>query len=110
MAEIPMDKVFHALADPLRIQIIESLRHTEYCVQDLCNSLNVSQSKLSFHLRVLKEASIVRSQSRGRWNYYSLNLPQIAAVEQHLAEYRCQAQMLPPHSRSTKALATHKNS
>jgi ArsR family transcriptional regulator len=74
--DIPAAKAFHALSDPLRLRIIESLRDNEYCVADLCDHLNVSQSKLSFHLRVLKEAAIVRSRPQGRWTYYSLNLPQ----------------------------------
>lgn len=86
--DIPAAKSFHALSDPLRLKIIESLREDEYCVADLCEHLNVSQSKLSFHLRVLKEASIVRSRPQGRWTYYSLNLPQIVAIEQHLADFR----------------------
>ncbi len=88
MSEITFVKSFHALSDPLRIRIIESLRHAEYCVQDLCAHLTVSQSKLSFHLRVLKEAGIVRSRPHGRWTYYSLNLPQIVTLEQHLADIR----------------------
>jgi ArsR family transcriptional regulator len=86
--DIPAAKAFHALSDPLRLRIIESLRDNEYCVADLCDHLNVSQSKLSFHLRVLKEAAIVRSRPQGRWTYYSLNLPQIVVLEQHLADYR----------------------
>lgn len=88
LAEIPTAKAFHALSDPLRLRIIESLRNSEYCVADLCDHLDVSQSKLSFHLRVLKEAAIVRSRPQGRWTYYSLNLPQIVALEQHLADFR----------------------
>ena len=88
MPEISYSRVFHALSDPLRIRIIESLRHVEYCVQDLCAHLEVNQSKLSFHLRVLKEAGIVRSRPHGRWTYYSLNLPQIVTLEQHLADLR----------------------
>jgi len=82
------EKAFHALSDPLRLQILESLREQEFCVCDLCTHLTVSQSKLSFHLRVLKEAGIVRSRPHGRWTYYSLNLPQIVALEQHLADFR----------------------
>ena len=88
MVEVSFIKSFHALSDPLRIRIIESLRSAEYCVQDLCAHLKVSQSKLSFHLRVLKEAGIVRSRPQGRWTYYSLNLPQIVTLEQHLADLR----------------------
>lgn len=79
---------FHALSDPLRIQVIELLREQELCVCDLCDRLNVPQSKLSFHLKTLKEAALVRSRQEGRWIYYSLNIPQFAILEQYLAEYR----------------------
>jgi len=86
---------FHALSDPLRIQILELLREQELCVCDLCDRLSVPQSKLSFHLKTLKEAGLVRSRQEGRWIYYSLNLAQFIALEQYLAEYRRFSQMLP---------------
>lgn len=78
---------FRALSDPLRIQIIELLRSQELCVCELCEKLEVSQSKLSFHLKNLKEAKLIRSRQQGRWVYYSLNLVQFATLEQYLAEY-----------------------
>jgi ArsR family transcriptional regulator, arsenate/arsenite/antimonite-responsive transcriptional repressor len=79
---------FHALSEPLRVQVLDLLRTQELCVCDLCDALKVTQSKLSFHLKVLKEAELVRSRQAGRWIYYSLNLPQFAVLEQYLAEYR----------------------
>ncbi|MEO1094762.1 MAG: metalloregulator ArsR/SmtB family transcription factor [Cyanobacteria bacterium J06638_28] len=91
MAQTSLVKAFHALSDPLRIQIVETLRHQECCVQDLCKQLKIGQSKISFHLRVLKEADILRSRAQGRWMYYSLNLVQIVALEQQLANYRYDA-------------------
>ncbi|MBW4500368.1 MAG: metalloregulator ArsR/SmtB family transcription factor [Scytonema hyalinum WJT4-NPBG1] len=86
---------FHALSDPLRISVIELLRNQELCVCDLCSSLGVSQSKLSFHLKTLREAGLVRSRQEGRWIYYSLNIPQFAVLEQYLSEYRRLSQILP---------------
>lgn len=86
---------FHALSDPLRISVLELLRQRELCVCDLCDALGVSQSKLSFHLKTLKEAGLVNSRQEGRWIYYSLNLPQFAALEQYLADYRRLSQILP---------------
>ncbi len=81
---------FHALSDPLRIQVLELLREQEQCVCELCEQLGVTQSKLSFHLKTLKEAALVCSRQEGRWIYYSLNLPQFVVLEQYLAEYsRC---------------------
>ena len=86
---------FHALSDPLRLQILELLRQQELCVCDLCDRLNVPQSKLSFHLKALKDAALVRSRQESRWIYYSLNLAQFVALEQYLAEYRRISQILP---------------
>lgn len=79
---------FHALSDPLRVSVLELLRENELCVCDLCDALDVSQSKLSFHLKTLKEAGLVRSRQEGRWIYYSLNLPQFVVLEQYLSEFR----------------------
>ena len=89
---------FHALSDPLRIQVIELLRSQELCVCELCEHLEVSQSKLSFHLKTLKEANILRSRQEGRWIYYSLNLAQFVVLEQYLADYRRLIKILPARS------------
>ncbi|MEH2152847.1 ArsR/SmtB family transcription factor [Nostoc sp.] len=78
---------FHALSDPLRISVLELLRKRELCVCDLCEVLGVSQSKLSFHLKTLKEAALVNSRQEGRWIYYSLNLPQFNVLEAYLADF-----------------------
>ncbi len=86
---------FHALSDPLRIQVLELLRSQELCVCDLCEHLGTTQSKLSFHLKTLKEAGLVRARQQGRWIYYSLNLPQFVVLEQYLAEYRRFSPILP---------------
>jgi ArsR family transcriptional regulator len=86
---------FHALSDPLRLQVLDLLRHQELCVCDLCDALHVMQSKLSFHLKILKEAGLVSSRQEGRWIYYSLNLSQFVVLEQYLAEFRRFSSMLP---------------
>jgi ArsR family transcriptional regulator len=79
---------FHALSDPLRISVLELLRQQELCVCDLCAALEVSQSKLSFHLKTLKEAGLVNFRQEGRWIYYSLNIPQFNVLEEYLAGFR----------------------
>jgi ArsR family transcriptional regulator, arsenate/arsenite/antimonite-responsive transcriptional repressor len=87
---------FQALSEPLRIKILELLRSQELCVCDLCEQLdNISQSKLSFHLKTLKDAGLVRSRQEGRWIYYSLNLIKFVELEQYLSEYRRFSQILP---------------
>src|SRR5947209_20137660 len=66
-------ELFHALSDETRLQIIELLRKGERCVCELTDSLDAAQSRLSFHLRVLRDAGIVRDRKDGRWVYYELN-------------------------------------
>ncbi len=61
-----------ALADPIRLQLIEVLGNGERCVCDLTSELGMAQSKLSFHLKVLKEAGLLNAREEGRWVYYSL--------------------------------------
>ena len=87
---------FHALAEPLRVQVLELLRERELCVCDLCEILAVTQSKLSFHLKTLKEAQLVQARQEGRWIYYSLNLAQFVILEQYLSEFRRFSPILPP--------------
>lgn len=64
----------HALADETRLRIVELLMEGERCVCDLMDELNAAQSRLSFHLRTLKEAGLVKDRREGRWNYYSLDV------------------------------------
>jgi ArsR family transcriptional regulator, arsenate/arsenite/antimonite-responsive transcriptional repressor len=61
-----------ALADPLRLQVIESLALGERCVCDLTTELGLGQSRLSFHLKVLKDAGLLLDRQAGRWIYYRL--------------------------------------
>src|SRR5207249_11452275 len=63
---------FHALADETRVQIVEMLSHKERCVCELEQVLDVAQSKLSFHLKVLKDAGLLADRKEGRWMYYNL--------------------------------------
>ena len=65
-------ELFHALSDETRLEIIELLRKGERCVCELTDTLDAAQSRLSFHLRVLKDAGVVRDRKDGRWVHYEL--------------------------------------
>jgi ArsR family transcriptional regulator len=72
---------FQALADPTRVEIVRLLSHGERCVCELQDALDAAQSRLSFHLRVLKDAGLVSDRRDGRWVHYTLSrdaLDQIA--------------------------------
>src|SRR5439155_5404610 len=74
-------ELFHALSDETRLGIIELLRKGERCVCELTDTLDAAQSRLSFHLRVLKDAGIVRDRKEGRWVHYELNVEAFEEVE-----------------------------
>ncbi len=63
---------FHALSDETRLQILDLLRRGECCVCELTDKLEAAQSRLSFHLRTLKDAGLVTDRREGRWVYYEL--------------------------------------
>lgn len=64
---------FHALGDETRLQIIDCLIEGEQCVCDLTDALQTGQSRLSFHLKTLKDAGLLKDRRDGRWVYYALN-------------------------------------
>jgi ArsR family transcriptional regulator, arsenate/arsenite/antimonite-responsive transcriptional repressor len=64
--------LFHALSDATRLSILEMLRGGERCVCELQDELDAAQSRLSFHLRVLREAGLVADRKEGRWSYYRI--------------------------------------
>lgn len=65
-------RVFHALSDETRLRILECLRGNERCVCELTDTLAAAQSRLSFHLKVLKDAGLITDRRDGRWMYYTL--------------------------------------
>ena len=64
---------FHALSDETRLEIVQLLSHGERCVCELQDVLDAAQSRLSFHLKTLKDAGLVSDRREGRWVYYALN-------------------------------------
>jgi ArsR family transcriptional regulator len=74
-----------ALAEPIRLQVIEALGDGERCVCELTEQLGLAQSKLSFHLRVLKEAGLLADRQSGRWVYYRLRPEAIEQLRGWLA-------------------------
>ncbi len=63
---------FHALSDETRLRVLQMLSRGERCVCELQDAVDAAQSRLSFHLKVLREAGLVNDRRQGRWNYYSI--------------------------------------
>jgi len=79
-------RTFQALSDPTRIEILQKLKGGEQCVCDLQAELGAAQSRLSFHLRKLKDAGLVTDRREGRWSYYALVPDTLAALAGILAD------------------------
>ena len=76
-----------ALSDETRIAILERLRNGEQCVCKLMDLLGAGQSRLSFHLKTLKDAGLVRDRKEGRWVHYSLNAETFDHVEAFVSSF-----------------------
>ena len=66
-------KIFKALCDPKRLAILEQLRSGEKCACVLQEPLDLTQSGLSYHMKILCDSGIVTSRQEGKWTYYSLS-------------------------------------
>jgi ArsR family transcriptional regulator len=77
---------YRALADETRLRILLALSGRKVCVCELVDELGISQPLLSFHLRALRGAGLVRSERRGRWNDYVLAPEGLEAAEVFLSD------------------------
>ena len=77
-----------ALADPLRMEVIQSLSEGECCVCDLMEKTDLAQSRLSFHLKVLKDSGIITDRQSGRWVYYKLNLEALQLFQDWITDLK----------------------
>ena len=78
---VDIAQMFNGLADETRVKIVKLLAKGEFTVDELVEFLGTAQSTTSHHLRVLKEANLIKGEKRGRNIYYSLVSPEVAPVE-----------------------------
>jgi ArsR family transcriptional regulator, arsenate/arsenite/antimonite-responsive transcriptional repressor len=72
------EKKFKALADKKRLQILNILTaRGEVCVCDLSPEMDMPQSKLSYHLKMLLDADLITREKRGTWNFYKVNVTEV---------------------------------
>jgi ArsR family transcriptional regulator, arsenate/arsenite/antimonite-responsive transcriptional repressor len=88
---------FQAVAEETRFGIVQRLAGGERCVCELQGDLEAAQSRLSFHLKKLKDAGVVSDRRIGRWVYYSL-------VPEALEEMRAFLGEVKPPSRRLSVL------
>ena len=77
-----LSRLFHALSDETRLRIIGRLLTGEKCVCDLIEILGAAQSRLSFHMKTLKEAGLVTDRRDGRWIHYSIVPDAVAEIQE----------------------------
>jgi len=68
-----MSEIFKAFSDENRLKIIKSLQEGEKCGCTLLEEIDIAQSTLSHHMKILVKSSIVNSRKDGKWTYYSLS-------------------------------------
>ncbi len=66
-------EIFKALSDSNRLKILDMLSCGELCVCDLIEGLELTQSTVSHHMKILKQANLVKSNKSGKWTKYSIN-------------------------------------
>ena len=82
------DRVFHALADPSRRAIFESLTRGEAAVKDLTARFAISQPAVSQHLAALRDAGLVHGRREGRLVYYRVEPRGLRPLVNWIAHYR----------------------
>jgi DNA-binding transcriptional ArsR family regulator len=80
--------VFQILADPMRLRIVETLRGGEHAVTDLVHKVEIHQSGVSRHLRILHEAGFVQVRPEGQKRLYSLRAEPFRQLDAWVANYR----------------------
>lgn len=66
-------KVFKAFCDETRLQVLDLLQDGEVCACVLLEHVQVVQSTLSHHMKILVDSGVVQERKEGKWKHYSLN-------------------------------------
>lgn len=83
-----LDKVFSALANPVRRNILAKLMEGSMSVGDLSQPLSISAPAISRHLKVLEETGLIRHEKQTQYRIYSLNPDGFAETMQYIEQYR----------------------
>ena len=73
--------IMESLSDPIRINILELMMNGEICVCDIVKVTGLSQSKISYHIKILKDSGIISDRQEGRWVYYKLDLEVLSEIQ-----------------------------
>ena len=73
--------IMESLSDPIRINILELMMNGEICVCDIVKVTGLSQSKISYHIKILKGSGLITDRQEGRWVYYKLDLEILSDIQ-----------------------------
>ncbi|MCF8225069.1 MAG: autorepressor SdpR family transcription factor [Bacteroidales bacterium] len=82
-----MNRVFKALNDPIRREILELLREKDMNAGEIADHFNITKPSISHHLDLLKQADLVLSEKNGQFITYSLNITVVEDIIQWLMSF-----------------------
>ena len=82
-------KIFKALSDQNRLQIIEILSCHEKCACEILKNFDITQPTLSHHMKVLMDCGLVECNKKGTWNYYKLSFKMYRELIESLKQLFC---------------------
>jgi len=77
-------KIFKALSEPTRLRILDILSYCEMCACNMLDSLSITQSTLSHHMKVLMDCGLVLGRKSATWMYYSICPERMEMLHQFL--------------------------
>lgn len=87
-------EIIHIMSEPMRFKIIELLLEDQHCVQELAKQLNISESAVSQHIKVLKKYYIVYGKRKGYQKYYQVDVEYLQvlfeSINDWMKQYSCQ--------------------
>ncbi len=78
--------VFKAISDETRLKIIDLLSSNRLCACDILEQFSISQSTLSYHMKILSDSGLVKGEKEGSWVRYALNQERMSEVMSFLEE------------------------
>lgn len=75
-----LSEFYKILSDPTRLRIILTLTEKEQCVQEIAKKTNMSQTAVSYQLRILRVSRVVKFERRGQFTYYSLEDDHVSQI------------------------------
>lgn len=80
-------KIYKAFCDENRLYILELLTEGEHCACELLEKLQISQSTLSHHMKILTDAQVVQGRRDGKWMYYTIDKEGIKKAQKLLETF-----------------------